>query len=643
MSVRTLSHTRTAEKLGAGGKVELSPAASGLFEAQRVGVALGPGYPIGLVGIGLLVALDRLEIPISMISGTSVGAVIGALYAAGAPAREIRSWVIDNFANEGVDSPTPGGLELHHFGRTRAEKLLASLVRVSGSDPEFYELMIPLFIVAADKISQRPVIFRHGRVFDAVGASLANPVVMSKRRLGEMVLADGAVFSPLPTNVLYTEGSDLVIGIQAKPIRSEKRRSLPIRTKLKPHLLRLLGWATRPEIYFATPPCDILLRPRVPHELAGRSARVREIIDLGEEIAYEALARVEQSGIQGRSGSRRAHLPRGDGTPSGVDSEVSRRISDIATCLREADVRTAGMTDGELMEEFPRFAESLRQALDEISAKHTDPEAATEVLKSSLGDLPELVNQSPFMDRALKKPRGYAGDDRLLNYVYGDEVLAAPTNMGKLLNYAFFSSPAANAIRNRAKIVQGVIFDRLSQKTPLHVTSIASGPAHEVSTMTRLLPRDSPKSQIIWTMLDQDQKALDNAREAVPAGVIEPRFLLASLWDIVKGRVELVDQDVVYSLGLFDYLEQRTAIEVVKYLYGCLAPGGLMLIGNFHPRNPYRALMEGAADWFLIHRTEDELLRIGKQGAPEGRHFVMAEPEGVNLILVTSKPLAAGV
>ena len=642
VSGRTLSHTQTAEKLGAGGKVELSPAASGLFEAQQVGVALGPGFPIGLVGIGLLVALDRLGIPIRMISGTSVGAVIGALYAAGAPAREIRSWVIDTLDNEGVDRPTPGGVELHHFGRTRAEKLLASLVRLSGSDPEFYELMIPLFIVAADKISQRPVIFRHGRVFDAVGASLANPVVMSKRRLGEMVLADGAVFSPLPTDVLYTEGADLVIGIQAKPIRSEKRRSLPIRTKLQPHLLRLLGWATRPEIYFATPPCDILLRPRIPHELAGRSPRVQEIIDLGEEIAYEALTRVEQARVPGRSRSPRAEPTRGVGAPSGVDSEISRKISGIAACLREADVRTTGMSDGELMEEFPRFAESLRKALDEISAKHEDPESAAGVLKRSIGELTELVNQSPFMDRALKKPRGYAGDDRLLNYVYGDDVLAAPTNMGKLLNYAFFSSPAANAIRNRAKIVQGVIFDRLSQKSRLHVTSIGSGPAHEVSTMTRLLPPDSPESQIIWTMLDQDQKALDSAREAVPAGVIEPRFLLANLWDMVKGRVELADQDVVYSLGLFDYLEQRTAIEVVKHLYGYLAAGGLMLIGNFHPRNPYRALMEGAADWFLIHRTEDELLACGKEGAPEGRHFVMAEPEGVNIILVTSKPHATG-
>ncbi|MGB6337698.1 MAG: patatin-like phospholipase family protein [Thermoanaerobaculia bacterium] len=639
----TPSHTQTAEKLGARGKVELSPAASGLFEAQRVGVALGPGFPIGLVGVGLLVALDRLGIPISMISGTSTGAVVAALYAAGTPALEIRRWVVDNFADDAISSPTLGGFGIPRFGWARPEKLLESLIRISGSDPEFYELMIPLFIVAADKISQRPVIFRHGRVFDAVGASLANPVLMSKRRLGEMVLADGAVFSPLPTDVLYSEGSDLVIGMQAKPIRSEKRRSLPIRTKLQPYLLRLLGWATQPEIYFEPPPCDILLRPRVPRKLASGTARVREIIDLGEEIAYEALTRVEQQGVHWRRDFRAAHEPRSGLFPSGADANISRKISDIATCLLEADAKTAGMSDGELMEEFPKFAGALRNALEELSARCPNPETASELLKESIGNLPELINQSPFMDRALRKPRGYAGDDGLLNYVFDNDVLAAPTNMGKLLNYAFFSSPAANAIRNRAKIIQGVIFDRLSRKTPLHVTSVASGPAYEVSTMTRLLPRDSSESQIIWTLLDQDQKALDNARESIPPGVIEPRFVQASLREMVKGRVEFGEQDVVYSLGLFDYLEHRTAVALIRSLYGCLASGGLMLISNFHPRNPFRVLMEGAVDWFLIHRNEDELLRIGKQGAPEGRHFVMAEPEGVNLILVTSKPLAAGV
>ncbi|TNF81751.1 MAG: hypothetical protein EP299_01955, partial [Acidobacteria bacterium] len=280
--------------------IAVSPEASGLFEVRRIGVALGPGFPIGLVGVGLLLALERLKIPISMVSGTSTGALVAALYAAGTPAREIRRWVIDHFDDDATDHPAPEGAEIHRFLRTRVEGLLESLADISGSDPEFYELRIPLFVVAADKVSQLPVIFRHGRVFDAVGASLANPIVMSKRQMGEMVLADGAVFSPLPTDVLYSEGADLVIGIQAKPIRSERHRSLPIRTRLRPHLLRLLGWATRPEIYFAKSPCDVLLKPRVPRELAARPLRVREIIDLGEEIAYEAVTRIERSGIRDR-------------------------------------------------------------------------------------------------------------------------------------------------------------------------------------------------------------------------------------------------------------------------------------------------------------------------------------------------------
>ena len=49
--------------------------------------------------------------------------------------------------------------------------------------------------------------------------------------------------------------------------------------------------------------------------------------------------------------------------------------------------------------------------------------------------------------------------------------------------------------------------------------------------------------------------------------------------------------------------------------------------------------MEGATEWFLIHRTEEEMLVLGKAGAPEGRHYIMAEPEKVNLVLVGLKSL----
>ena len=89
---------------------------------------------------------------------------------------------------------------------------------------------------------------------------------------------------------------------------------------------------------------------------------------------------------------------------------------------------------------------------------------------------------------------------------------------------------------------------------------------------------------------------------------------------------------------MFDYLEEKIAILLIERLYAELNPGGILLIGNFKDQ-PIRSLIEGAMEWYLIYRTEEELLRLGKKATPKARHYVMSEPEGINLILVISKPL----
>ena len=156
------------------------------------------------------------------------------------------------------------------------------------------------------------------------------------------------------------------------------------------------------------------------------------------------------------------------------------------------------------------------------------------------------------------------------------------------------------------------------------------------------LSENTQNLKLRWTLLDQDKEALDYARENMPdQKMLDVIYINASVKDLIKKEITLGQQDIIYSLGLFDYLNEKVATIMINRLYTELNPGGLLLIGNFHPSNPLRVFMEGALEWFLIHRTEDELLAIGKAGAPEGRHFVMAEPEGVNLIMVTTKPLEA--
>ncbi len=275
-------------------RMRFSAAAANIHSAKKIGVALGPGLPYGLVGLGLLVALEQLGIPISMISGTSMGALMGALYASGLTTEAIHQHTRGFFADDKLAKLLRENKQKPYLGLSSGEKLMEEIRKAAGWDPEFYDLKLPLFVVAADKVSQKSVILRHGKVFDAVRASIAMPMLLEEVQIGGMQLADGAIFAPLDTETLYAEGADFVIAIHAKPIRSERIRELTRRSKLEPYLLRLLGWKTDPEIYFSKPACDILLRPRVPQALAAKGNRVDEIIQLGAKITYEALYKIEK-------------------------------------------------------------------------------------------------------------------------------------------------------------------------------------------------------------------------------------------------------------------------------------------------------------------------------------------------------------
>jgi len=68
--------------------------------------------------------------------------------------------------------------------------------------------------------------------------------------------------------------------------------------------------------------------------------------------------------------------------------------------------------------------------------------------------------------------------------------------------------------------------------------------------------------------------------------------------------------DLVWSAGLFDYLNDRLAIALIKNMWKWTADGGTMVVGNFHQNNPTRNYMEWGLDWVLIHRTEEDFMRL---------------------------------
>jgi extracellular factor (EF) 3-hydroxypalmitic acid methyl ester biosynthesis protein len=103
---------------------------------------------------------------------------------------------------------------------------------------------------------------------------------------------------------------------------------------------------------------------------------------------------------------------------------------------------------------------------------------------------------------------------------------------------------------------------------------------------------------------------------------------------LILGRVklELPPQDLVYSIGLIDYLNDKLVEKTLNYAHSVLAPGGRVILGNFHPRNPAKEFMDYVFDWKLIHRSEDDMHRLFRRSAfsmPCSR--VLFEEGGIDL------------
>lgn len=209
--------------------------------SQKVGVVLSGGGASGLAHIGILKALEENNIPVDYIVGTSMGAVIGGLYASGYSPQEIENILYDKEfiqINKG-NIPDQYSLYFKHpseyasWIRIRfslSDKLIKNIpTNVINSVPidffllekffhsnlknNFDSLFIPFRCVAADVENKRKVIFRNGNLSDAIRASMSYPFYLRPLMLDGKLLYDGGLYDNYPTDVCYSEYyPDIIIG-----------------------------------------------------------------------------------------------------------------------------------------------------------------------------------------------------------------------------------------------------------------------------------------------------------------------------------------------------------------------------------------------------------------------------------------------
>jgi extracellular factor (EF) 3-hydroxypalmitic acid methyl ester biosynthesis protein len=255
-----------------------------------------------------------------------------------------------------------------------------------------------------------------------------------------------------------------------------------------------------------------------------------------------------------------------------------------------------------------------------------------------------FITTSLFLNRTNVRPRGYAGDSMMMRYLY-ERAFVGDSIFGRLMHKHPIETAAAQAVRNRRRLIVETVESvfTASGRDELKLMSVACGPAWEVRD---LYATPANCKRYVSTLLDQDEEALGEAEEEIGNasrrnGVdVRARYIQESVRTMLRTR-DLPSvfgrHDFIYSMGLFDYLTAPVAKTVLAKLYEMVEPGGRLLVGNFHTRNPTRLYMEYWMDWVLLYRSDEDMLDLGK-ALPGAETSVFCEDTKSQVFLDVKKP-----
>ncbi len=178
------------------------------FKRSKIGLALGSGGSKGLAHIGVIKVLEKNNIPIDYIAGSSIGAMVGGYYAATKNLKEMEKiamgtdWkLLLSLIDPSVRQGLVGGKKMEKF-------MLSHIGKIN-----FKDLQIPFSVAATDLKSGDAVVLNKGDVVSAVRASISYPLFLKPVEWKNKLLTDGGLSLPVPVDVVREMGADIIIAV----------------------------------------------------------------------------------------------------------------------------------------------------------------------------------------------------------------------------------------------------------------------------------------------------------------------------------------------------------------------------------------------------------------------------------------------
>ena len=254
----------------------------------KIGIALGGGAARGYTHIGVLNAIDDLEIPISYVAGTSIGSFIGALYTSGnlkTFEREARSR--KSFMKDVLFKLDPIFPKLSIMNGNEVVKIFKEITDIRT----FEELNIPLTTIATDIVNNKKIESQSGDLINAIKASIAIPGVLTPTYVNDNLCVDGGLIDPVPLQSVIDMGSDKTIavnlyGLQTSKKRDDKYNIVDIVDRSAKIVLNNVT-----HLSFKNNEPDILIEPPIDQFYGWDFHKANELIDIGYDTAKKVLSK----------------------------------------------------------------------------------------------------------------------------------------------------------------------------------------------------------------------------------------------------------------------------------------------------------------------------------------------------------------
>ncbi|MBT2573474.1 patatin family protein [Bacillus sp. ISL-51] len=247
-----------------------------------IGLALGSGGARGIAHLGVLSSLHKHQIPIDMIAGSSMGALVGSFYAAGHDVAKMKKVAKAFKRRLYADYSIP------RLGFLKGDRI-RQLVHAYTFGKPIEELQIPLGIVACDLQTGEKVVFKKGSVSEAVRASISIPGIFVPQKINGRFLVDGAVVDRIPVSAVKDMGADIVIASDVSRVKKTEKAA-----HIFDVIMQSMDILQNELVRHQTIAADVMIRPSLETFSSSSFANIDHMITAGEEAADRMIGRIKQ-------------------------------------------------------------------------------------------------------------------------------------------------------------------------------------------------------------------------------------------------------------------------------------------------------------------------------------------------------------